>query len=81
MAKPLNDDQLSRLRSEALAPYRGVRRFFYVALGGSAAIGGLIFAMKAIAGRDLAHTIPNLLLQMGICVGLLILWRREKPSP
>ncbi|MCG9889992.1 MAG: DUF3493 domain-containing protein [Thermosynechococcaceae cyanobacterium MS004] len=79
MADPLNEEQLSRLRAEAKAPYRGVRRFFYIALGGSAFLGGFVFLMKAIAGENLADTLPNLLLQTSVCALIIWLWRREQP--
>jgi hypothetical protein len=35
--------------------------------------------MKAIAGEDLAQTLPNLLLQIGIGAALVWFWRREQP--
>jgi Low psii accumulation1 / Rep27 len=80
MAKPpLDQEQLARLRSEAIAPGRGFRRFFYVAFSGSAFLGAFVFLMKAIAGEDLAQTLPNLLLQIGIGAALVWFWRREQP--
>lgn len=77
MSKPLDKEQMDRLRAEAAAPGRGFRRFFYVALAGSAFLGAFVFLMKAIAGEDLAQTLPNLLLQSGVGAGLIWLWRRE----
>ena len=77
---PLSKEQLARLRAEAIAPGRGFRRFFYVALAGSAFLGAFVFLMKAIAGENLPQTLPNLCLQLGIGSGLIWLWRREKPS-
>jgi Low psii accumulation1 / Rep27 len=79
MPEPLNEEQLSRLRAEAKAPYRGIRRFFYIALGGSAFLGGFVFLMKAIAGENLERTLPNLLLQLAVCTIIVLLWRREQP--
>jgi Low psii accumulation1 / Rep27 len=79
MSEPLNQEQLARLRAEAKAPYRGVRRFFYIALGSSAFLGGFVFLMKAIAGENLAQTLPNLLLQVAVCGIMLWLWRHEQP--
>jgi Low psii accumulation1 / Rep27 len=75
----LNQDQLSRLQAEAKAPFRGIRQFFYLAFGGSAALGGFVFLIKAIAGEDLEHTLPNLLLQTGAVAAMVWLWRREQP--
>jgi len=79
MSKPLDKEQLARLRAEAAAPGIGFRRFFYVAFAGSAFLGAFVFLMKAIAGEDLAQTLPNLLLQSGVGAGLIWLWRRERP--
>jgi Low psii accumulation1 / Rep27 len=80
MAKPpLDREQLARLRSEAIAPGRGFRSFFYAAFAGSAFLGAFVFLMKAIAGEDLAQTLPNLLLQIGVGVSLIWLWKREQP--
>jgi Low psii accumulation1 / Rep27 len=76
---PLDREQLARLRSEVIAPGRGFRRFFYVAFAGSAFLGAFVFLMKAIAGEDLAQTLPNLLLQIGVGAGLVWLWSREQP--
>lgn len=80
MPQHLNEEQLSRLRSEAAAPYKGIRQFFYIALGGSAFLGAFVFLMKAIAGENLSQTLPNLALQIGVCAVLLWLWKRETPS-
>jgi Low psii accumulation1 / Rep27 len=77
---PLDREQLARLRSEAIAPGRGFRSFFYIAFAGSAFLGAFVFLMKAIAGEDLVQTLPNLLLQIGVGVGLVWLCRREQPS-
>lgn len=79
MPQRLDPDQLSRLRAEAKAPYGGVRKFFYIALGGSAFLGGFVFLMKAIAGENLSQTLPNLMLQVGVLILIAWLWRREQP--
>jgi Low psii accumulation1 / Rep27 len=78
MPTPLDEEQLARLRSEAAAPGRGFRSFFYIALAGSAFLGAFVFLMKAIAGESLAETIPNLVLQIGVGTGLFWLWSREQ---
>ncbi|WP_404784657.1 DUF3493 domain-containing protein [Altericista sp. CCNU0014] len=78
--QPLDEEQMARLRSEAAAPGRGFRRFFYVALAGSAFLGAFVFLMKAIAGENLVETLPNLLLQVGVGIGLVWLWRRDGSS-
>jgi hypothetical protein len=80
MPQQLNPEQLARLRAEATAPYRGLRRFIYLALAGSAFLGGVVFLAKVIAGEQLATTVPNLLLQVGAGAGLLWLWQRDRKN-
>lgn len=68
----LNDAQLQQLRAELKSPYRGLRRFFYVAFAGSAFVGAVVFCFQALAGKDLATTVPNVMLQLGVLT--LMLW-------
>jgi hypothetical protein len=80
MAQRLDPEQLARLRAEAAAPYRGLRRFVYLALSGSAFLGGVVFLAKVMAGEQLATTVPNLLLQVSAGAGLFWLWQRDRKS-
>ncbi|WP_299411326.1 DUF3493 domain-containing protein [Acaryochloris sp. IP29b_bin.148] len=79
----LNDAQLQQLRAELKAPYRGVRQFFYVAFAGSALVGAVVFFFQVLAGQDIATTLPNLMLQLGILTLMLwLLWlERSKSRP
>lgn len=80
-AKPsrsLSPDQLQRLRAEAKAPFRGLRKFFYSAFAGSAFIGAFIFLLKAIDQENLAQTLPNLFLQLGIGSAMIWLLQNDK---
>jgi hypothetical protein len=79
MSQPLKEEQLSRLRSEATAPYQSIRRFVYLALGASASLGAFVFLMKAIALENLEQTLPNLLLQVGISAVMIALWNLDHP--
>jgi hypothetical protein len=83
MTKPPIDPELyKRLKAEAQSPYRGLRRFFYLAFAGSGLIGGVVFLARLAAGRDLAQTIPSLALQLGVVALMLGLYRWEKqPVP
>lgn len=67
-----------RLKAEAAAPYRGLRRFTYAGFGASGFIGGVVFLAKLAAGRDLETTIPNLALQMGVVALMLWLYRSDR---
>jgi hypothetical protein len=74
----LNPEQYARLKAEITAPYRGIRKFIYVAFGASAFIGAFIFFFKLLAGRDIESTLPNLALQLGIIALMIFLWRWEQ---
>jgi Low psii accumulation1 / Rep27 len=79
----LDPELYRRLKSEAKAPYRTLRRFFYLAFAGSGFIGGVVFLAKLAAGRELETTIPNLALQVGVVVLMITLyrWEGEKVLP
>jgi Low psii accumulation1 / Rep27 len=73
-AKPprnMNPEIYERLKVEAAAPYRGLRRFVYYAIAGSGLIGGVVFIAKLAAGQDVAENLPNLAVQAGV-VGLMV---------
>jgi hypothetical protein len=74
----LKPEQYARLKAEITAPYRGIRKFIYVACGASGFIGAFIFFFKVLARRDLEHTLPNLALQVGIVALMIFLWRWEQ---
>jgi hypothetical protein len=67
----------ARLKAEAKAPYRGLRRFIYAGFGASGAIGGFIFLLQAIAGQNLSQILPNLALQIGVVALMVWLYRLE----
>jgi hypothetical protein len=81
-AKKLDPALLQRLKAESQSPYRSLRRFFYLALGGSGFIGGIVFLAKAAAGKELETTLPNLALQVGVVVlmGTLYRWESKKAA-
>lgn len=64
-------EKYARLRAEAQAPFRGLRRFLYLGFGASGGLGAFIFFTQALAGRDLAQALPNLAVQMGV-IGLMV---------
>jgi Low psii accumulation1 / Rep27 len=73
----LKPEQYARLKAEMTTPYRGLRKFVYVACGASGFIGAFIFFFKVLAGRDVERALPNLLLQLGIVALMILLWRWE----
>ena len=70
--------QYARLKAEASAPYRGLRKFIYVAFGASGFIGAVIFLAQLLAGRDVEAALPNFALQVGVIALMVLLFRIEK---
>ncbi|GAB4210773.1 MAG: hypothetical protein OHK0012_01900 [Synechococcales cyanobacterium] len=68
----------AKFLAEAMSPYRGLRLFIYLAAGLSGSIGGVIFLLQTLAGRDLAVALPTLALQSGVVALSVGLWRWEK---
>jgi len=76
----LSPEKYARLKAEAEAPYRSLRRFAYFGLGASGLIGVFIFSLRLIAGYPPAEILPNLALQLGV-VGLMVglfRWESDK---
>ncbi len=68
----LSPEKYARLKAETKAPYRGVRRFFYLGFAASGAMGAFIFFTQALAGRDVSQALPNLAVQLGVIA--LMVW-------
>jgi hypothetical protein len=65
-------EKYARLRAEAAAPYRGLRKFIYITFGASGFIGAFIFLTQLLAGREVDSVLPNLALQLGVVA--LMVW-------
>lgn len=74
----IDPELYARLRAESKAPYRGLRQFVYIALGGSGFVGAVVFLSQAIAGKDMGSTLPNLMLQVGVVAAMIWLYRWEE---
>lgn len=72
---PLDADKYARLRAEAKAPYRPLRKFIYLAFGISGALGAFIFIVQIAAQRDVAEALPNLGVQIVVVALMAILFR------
>lgn len=79
-SKKIDPELYKRLQSEAKSPFKGLRKFFYLAFAGSGFIGGVVFLARLAAGRDLANTIPSLALQVGVVVLMITLYRWDSRS-
>ena len=77
-AKQFTPEQYSRLKAEAAAPYRGLRKFVYVAFGASGFIGALVFLAQLAAGRDTVSALPNFALQVGVVAFMIFLFRLDR---
>jgi len=76
----LSPEKYARLRAELKAPYRGLRRFIYVGMAASGAIGGFIFCAQLAAGNAPANALANLALQIGVVALAVWLLRRDRHS-
>ena len=74
----LSPEKYARLKAESQAPYRGLRKFFYVAFGASGLIGAFIFLAKLAAGQNTASNLPNFALQVGVVALMVFLFRWDK---
>jgi hypothetical protein len=73
-------EKYARLRAEAAAPYRGLRRFIYITFAASGFVGGFIFLAQLLAGRDVAEALPNLGVQVGVVALMIWLLRLESKA-
>nr|WP_198011368.1 DUF3493 domain-containing protein [Synechococcus sp. PCC 7335] len=73
----MSQARYDKLVAESQAPYKGLRKFMYAAFGASGAVGGFVFFTKILAGRDLAASLPNLALQLGVVALMVFLFRWE----
>lgn len=73
-------EKYAQLKAELKAPYRGLRQFIYLGCAASGFIGGFIFLMQLLAGRQVESTLPNLALQIGVVALMLWLFRLEQQA-
>lgn len=76
----LNPEMYARLKAEAKAPYKGLRKLLYLTFGASGFIGAVVFLAKIIAGKDLTTALPNFALQVGLIALMIFLYSREDAS-
>ena len=74
----LTPEKYARLRAEAKAPYRGLRKFFYITFAASGLIGAFIFLAKLAAGQELSTNLPNFVLQLGVVALMVFLFRWDR---
>lgn len=74
----MSTEKYARLKAEAQAPYRGLRKFIYGAVGASGAIGAVTFLAQLLAGRNVGSALPNLGVQLAVIAVVIVLFRLEK---
>lgn len=79
--KRFTNEQYDRLKAEAAAPYRGLRKFIYIAFGASGFVGALIFLAQLAAGNQADSPLSNLALQVGVVALMVFLFRLDRESP
>ncbi|BAZ08022.1 DUF3493 domain-containing protein [Calothrix sp. NIES-3974] len=75
--KQIKPEVYARLKAEAAAPYKGLRQFLYIGFAASGLIGGFIFFMQILAGRDVENAMTNLGVQIAVVALMIFLWKRE----
>jgi hypothetical protein len=78
--RQLSPEKYARLKAEVKAPYRGLRKFIYVAFGASGFIGGVVFLAQLAAGQEVTTALPNLALQIGVVALMVWLFRLEQQA-
>lgn len=73
----LSPEKYARLRAEAKAPYKGLRKFIYLSFGASGLIGAFVFLAQLLAGREIGAALPNFALQIGVVALMVWLFRLE----
>jgi hypothetical protein len=76
----LSPEKYQRLRAEAKAPYRGLRKIIYFTFGASGLIGALVFLAQLAAGGNISSNLPNLALQIGVVTLMILLFRWEEKA-
>lgn len=79
-SQKLSPETYARLKGEAAAPYRGLRKFVYVVCGASGFLGAFVFLAQLIAGREVGSALPNFALQVGVIALMIWLFRLDKAS-
>ncbi len=78
--KRFTSEQYDRLKAESAEPYRGLRKFIYIAFGASGFVGALVFLAQIAAGKEADAPLSNLALQVGVVALMVFLFRWDKES-
>jgi hypothetical protein len=79
--KQSNPEKYARLKAEAKAPYRGLRKFIYVTLAAWGGIGAFVFFTALLAGKgNPSNNLSSLMLQLGLVGLMILLFQRDRPA-
>ncbi len=78
--KGISPEKYARLKAEAKAPYKGLRKVIYATAGASGAIGAFVILTQMLAGGDIQQALPNLLVQFGVLAVVAVLFRLENKN-
>ncbi|PSO50414.1 MAG: DUF3493 domain-containing protein [Cyanobacteria bacterium SW_9_44_58] len=76
----LSSEKYQRLKAEAKAPYRGLRKTIYAVFAASGLIGAFVMVAQLAAGSNVTETVPNLGLQLGIVALMAWLFRQDSKA-
>jgi len=79
-ARRFTPEQYARLKAESQAPYRGLRKFVYVAFGASGFIGAMVFLAQLAAGNNDNSQFLNFAFQVGIVTLMVFLFRWDREA-
>ena len=77
----LTSEQTARIKTEISSPFRGLRKFAYIAIGAAGGLGTftavpqLLFAFQD--GENVGTAVTNIAIDIGGIVGAVVLWDRE----
>ena len=73
----ISPEKYAKLKAEAKAPYKGLRKFLYIGFGASGFLGALTFLARIAGGKDLSTDIPSFALQVGVVALMIFLFRLD----
>ncbi len=77
----LTSEQTAKIKAEISSPFRGLRKFVYIAIGAAGGLGTftavpqLLFAFQD--GENVGTALTNIAIDIGGIVGAVVLWDRE----
>ena len=80
----LSKEQSAKIKAEISSPFRGIRKFAYIAMGAAGGLGTftavpqLFFAFQD--GEDVGGALTNIAVDLGGIIGAIVLWDQESKA-